>query len=344
MNRSPIEWTDFTSNPLQYRDPAGRIVWACIHKSTGCLHCYAETLAHRYGRGQLFSVRNMQPLTPFMSDQELHGMLTYKPASGKRCFVGDMTDLFGEWVPFELLDQLFAVFALRSDVTWQVLTKRPERMLEYMQSRSKSANFWKKAVPKGWSLEWKDMSLVPFPLPNVWLGASVEDQATADERIPKLLQVPGAVLFVSYEPALGSIDWSGFIPRSTTWYPIECRHGFDHCPICDRGQPPFLNWIIIGGESGANARPFNLQWARNVIEQFGRAGVPVFMKQVGSRPIDDYDGVGVFAEYDKRSIQAAADLKMDHVGFTLVLLKDRKGGDPEEWPSSLMVRQFPNGR
>ena len=203
MQKSPIEWTDFTANPIRYRDPDGNVVHACIHKSGGCLHCYAEVLAGRWGRaGKKFTAENMKRLTPFLDDKELHQMLTHKPASGKRCFVGDMTDIFGEWVPFELLDKLFAVFALRPDVTFQVLTKRPERMREYVgaldtKERIEAASF---SLPTA-------ARILNWPLPNVWLGVSVEDQKTADERIPLLLQTPAAVRFVSYEPALGPVDF-----------------------------------------------------------------------------------------------------------------------------------------
>src|SRR5262249_34461457 len=104
--------------------------------SPGCAHCYSEALALRYDRGKLFNAANMEELEPFLDDDELRKMLTAKTVggrqvSGSRCFVGDMTDLFGEWVPDQLLDKLFAVFALRRDVTWQVLTKRAKRMHRY---------------------------------------------------------------------------------------------------------------------------------------------------------------------------------------------------------------------
>lgn len=145
MNKSSIEWTDFTSNPLQYQDADGNTVWGCIHASQGCFHCYSEQLAKRYGRGGKFDVATMMGLTPFVSEKEIHSILTYKPASGKMCFLGDMTDIFGEWVPFELIDQIFAAMALRPDITFQVLTKRADRMLEYclqykVQMEKKRAN------------------------------------------------------------------------------------------------------------------------------------------------------------------------------------------------------------
>ena len=121
-------------------------------------------------------------------------MLTYKPASGKRCFVGDMTDIFGEWVPDALLDRLFTVFAERPDVTWQVLTKRANRMRAFFTDGGR--------VPARW------------PLPNVWLGVSCEDQQRADERIPHLLQTPAAIRFISAEPLLTPPGEEGMLEAS----------------------------------------------------------------------------------------------------------------------------------
>lgn len=276
MNRTPIEWTNFTANPLQYRDPDGNVVHACIHKSAGCLHCYAESLAPRYGRkGRPFTAENMKRLTPFLNEKELHSMLTHKPAAGKMCFVGDMTDLFGEWVPFELLDQLFAVFALRPDVTWQILTKRPERMLDYMVR-------WSDTILRRHLVSDMAYHMNPhravhiddrkfWPLKNVQLGVSVENQATADERIPLLLQTPAAVRFVSYEPALEAVDFRPWLQ--------PCRKQNDHSCANPHHFPSGLDWIIAGSESGHKARPAELDWYRSVRDQCQASGVAFFLKQ-----------------------------------------------------------------
>jgi len=314
MNLSPIEWTDYTSNPLRYRDPDGNIVHACIHKSGGCLHCYAEVMSKRWGRkGLPFTAENMKPLTPFLDEKELHHMLTYKPAAGKRCFVGDMTDIFGEWVPDELLWELFSVFALRSDVTWQVLTKRADRMMRLLldnewESKEGGVPFW--AMVEGCAQRryhdrtGEDPSLwlaVHGPLPNVWLGVSAEDQKNADERIPLLLQTPAAVRFVSYEPALGPVEFDCGPGRSGPhrYFSVEVDHPEDQR----------LDWVIVGGESGPGARPFNIQWARVVVAQCQAAGVAVFYKQGG------------------------ASNKCAH---------DSKGGHFECLPSDLKIREFPH--
>lgn len=190
VQRTSIEWCDFSANPLKYRDASGRVVWACVHASPGCQHCYAETLAKRYSKGGPFNVPTTAKVAPFLDELELRRMLTYKPASGRRCFVGDMTDLFGEWVPDLLIAGLWEVFERRSDVTWQVLTKRAQRL----------ASFWSRGAR---------------PLPNVWLGVSCEDQQRADERIPLLLETPAAVRFVSAEPLLGPLDLQPYLHGTT---------------------------------------------------------------------------------------------------------------------------------
>jgi len=338
MQRTSIEWTNFTSNPLQYRDPDGNVVHACIHKSGGCLHCYAETLARRWGRkGMPFTAENMKRLTPFLNENELHHMLTYKPASGKMCFVGDMTDLFGEWVPFELLDRLFAVFALRQDVTWQVLTKRPERMREYFERDSMGAMMAEDVLLQ----KIANVGTLghTWPLKNVWLGVSVEDQKTADARIPQLLQTPAAVRFVSYEPALGAVNFTRLRPPNSTWY--DCLEGREHCgPSVSSGHPK-LDWIIVGGESGPKARPFNLQWARDVIAQCKAAGVACFVKQLGARPFYKFERN--VSEEQRTASGGKLKISTQQLEIdTTIRLKDSAGGDPEEWFEDLRIREFPN--
>jgi protein gp37 len=216
MNRTPIEWTDFSANPLKFRAPDGRVVWACEKLSPGCANCYAEDLSHRYGgvrRAGDWNANTMATLTPFLDEFELREMLTARERRGKqvaggKVFVGDMTDIFGSWMPDALLDKLFAVFALRPDVTWQILTKRAARMLNYFSLIGRKGSIAIDAhriadarnISRPW---WGDYDADPWPLPNVWLGVSVENQRFADERIPLLLQTPAAIRFISAEPLLG---------------------------------------------------------------------------------------------------------------------------------------------
>lgn len=280
MQKTKIEWSQYTSNPIQYRDKAGNVVWGCVHTSPGCFKCYSEALAKRYGRGGKFDVKTMADLTPFVNQKEIHSILTYKPASGKMCFLGDMTDIFGEWVPFELIDQVFAAMALRPDVTFQILTKRSDRMREYLSHEDVAQRIGELVMlheftndfDSDYEFDARDASLDYWPLPNVWLGVSAENQQYADERIPKLLETPAAKRFISYEPALGPLSLQAIVamdgdgPASDlSWIGSDAR----------------IDWVICGGESGPGARPMQPEWARSVRDQCVVAGVPLFFKQWG---------------------------------------------------------------
>lgn len=334
MNRTSIEWCDFSANPLKYRDETGRVVWACVHASQGCTHCYAESLAKRYRKGGRFNVPTTANVTPFLDEQELRRMLTYKPASTRRCFVGDMTDVFGEWVPDELIDRLFAVFFVRRDITWQVLTKRAARMRDYFAAPHRTTAIddsilW---LMNSGVLDASVQCLIqangpePWPLPNVWLGASVEDQQRADERIPDLLQTPAAIRFVSAEPLLGPIAFK----RRQLGQGADCdecqirdvRIDEDGCCLGCGSDAMFygLDWVIVGGESGPGARPMNVEWAESIVQQCRAENVPCFVKQLGANPFYPYSDGTPFSDLD---------------------LKSRKGSDMAEWPESLRVREFP---
>jgi hypothetical protein len=169
-----------------------------------------------------------------------------------------------------------------------------------------------------------------WPLPNVQLGVSVEDQATADARIPLLLQTPAAKRFVSYEPALGPVDFRPWLN--------DIR-----IPSCMSGDGPYqgpnrLDQIIVGGESGPGARPFDIQWARNTVRQCREAGVACFVKQMGSCITGlNLDGPPVSSPPRREGFLVHwTDKKNNTFG-----LCDRKGGDPSEWPEDLRVQEFP---
>lgn len=336
MNKTPIEWTDFTSNPLRYRDGEGKTVWACVHASEGCRFCYAETMAHRLNRGEPFTAQNIAKVEPFLDERELRSMLTSKAITGKRVFVGDMTDLFGEWVPDEVLDRLFAAMSCRQDVSWQLLTKRASRLHEYINDSAAEGRvsdegyqsnwpmlpehhvrFGRTGVPGGW------------PPENVWLGVSVEDQRRADERVPLLLDTPAAVRFLSCEPLLEAVDLSGWlgvlVPNGEGGYVVFDDH--------NEGFPKTIHWVIAGGESGPGARPCDLAWLRSIVAQCRAAGTAVFVKQLGSKPF--WDGNG-------QSPAGHVYLEPGATGWGLDLLHDRKGGEPDEWPADLRVREFPH--
>lgn len=232
-----------------------------------------------------------------------------------------MSDLFHEDLEDRQIDLVFAIMALTPRHTYQILTKRPERMLEYLTVTKPGADGVAARIADAtWGLEpsqhrmpagivhvpigpllstgepefgWRRF-LRDWPLPNVWLGVSVEDQERADERIPPLLQTSAAVRFLSCEPLLGPIEFSDVTKRSDAVRQLGKR------------SLDGIHWVIVGGESGPGARRMEVEWARSIVEQCGMAGVPVFMKQMG--------GHGKLHP---------------------------KGGDPSEWPEDLRVREFP---
>jgi len=320
MNVTGIEWTatihtdgattpGFSANPLKYHDKrTGEVVWGCVKKSPGCAHCYAEQLAKRYGRGGSFTKAEMEHLDPFLDEAELRKMLTAKTVGGvavsrSRCFVGDMTDCFGEWVPDALLDRLFAVFAWRADVTWQVLTKRADRMAAYLNRPYMPGAVCDAAQKSGWSIVGVDrkehseghysaLTGPTWPLPNVWLGVSVENQAAADERVPHLLRTPAAVRFLSCEPLLGPVDLSPWLGAEARCPNHPCvNHKTSEpqnvmrwatCMACNgAGSVQGVEWVIVGGEGGPGARPMAPAWARTLRDQCNAAGVAFFHKQNG---------------------------------------------------------------
>lgn len=341
MNPTPIGWTDYSSNSLKYRDPDGNIVHACVHKSGGCSKCYAEALAGRWGRkGLPFTAENMKRLTPFMDEKEIRAILTCKAASGKRCFPFDMTDLAGEWIPDALIDQAFAFMALRPDIEFQILTKRIERLLEYVGRPGVAGDVSDMAqaqftvtfkpshpIPAGIKVypmgpivdgqpEFGHRWFTPWPLPNVLIGTSVEDQANLDQRYPSIAQIKqlGWRTFLSLEPLLGPLDL-----------------GF--------GRMPDVDWVIIGGESGHNARPFDIAWARSAIQQCRDGGVVPFMKQVGSNPQDSVSNAESWPEWRTRCHQITDEGDQSRM---VIRLKSSHGTDMAEWPESLRHQEWPS--
>jgi protein gp37 len=249
-----------------------------------------------------------------------------------------MTDAFARFVPDGWMDQMLAVAAETERHTYQFLTKRADRALKYFSDSSledRLTNIWQ---GRGEGRETWNLML---PLKNVWLGTSVEDQKTADERIPLLLETPAAVRWVSYEPALGPVDLRNL--RDGTFNALD---GIDYEDIGDiRDAGIFskngvlgLNWLVCGGESGPNARGFDIAWARSIIAQCKAAGVAVFMKQIGSRPVSTQKEQRPWEPlfHDAHGRQPT--------GEYAIVLKDKKGGDWNEWPEDLRVREFPEAR
>jgi protein gp37 len=296
MNKTKIEWTDATWNPLR----------GCSRVSDGCRNCYAETVAHRFnGPGQPYEgltvVGSDGPRwngTIKLLEDKLQDPLRWKRP--RMIFVNRMSDCFHENVPFEWLDKMFAVMALCPQHTFQILTKRPERMREYMnevqQGRLGNINAAIRGIlavtikdsRKRFEVLHDDSKFpwAPRILPNAWLGVSVEDQRTADKRIPILLDTPAAVRWISAEPLLGSVDLTTVVRYSygTSCDSIDATRGtltFERGDGMNIGHGTKLDWVVVGGESGPHARPMNPEWARSLRDQCAAAGVPFFFKQWG---------------------------------------------------------------
>lgn len=275
-DHTAIEWTDATWNPIT----------GCSVVSPGCTNCYAMKLAgtrlkHHPSRAGLTRDSKAGPV--WNGKVRLNREWLNQPLRWKRphrIFVCAHGDLFAENVPDEWIDQVFAVMALAGQHTFQVLTKRAARMRTYVSSLPERADAVARAAACLWPGEDSDEAYYPVeeairaPLRNVWLGVSAEDQQRADERVPELLATPAAVRFVSAEPLLGPIDFT-FIEAAT-------REGREHGIKIDALKPPRgLDWIIVGGESGKDARPMHGDWARTIRDQCAAAGTAFFFKQWG---------------------------------------------------------------
>lgn len=308
MSDTTIEWTDKTWNPTV----------GCTRVSPGCKNCYAFALhdmRHKaYTAGKKLPAQYAKPFTTLqMIEDRLDEPLHWRKQPC-RVFVNSVSDLFHEDVPAEFIRKVFGVMSTAGQHTFQVLTKRAERMMEWFAINSLSdcqaeyvaGNCSGLQTPTGRSRIRDDRSINGsggnrWPLPNVWLGVSVEDQPRADERTPLLLKTPAAVRFLSCEPLLGPID---FFYGPNDW-----------------GLLTGIDWVIVGGESGPDARPCDVTWIRSIVEQCKAAGVPCFVKQLGSAPYIDH------------SPEPAA---------SIIRLRDRKGGEPSEWSADLRVREFPH--
>jgi len=312
---SPIEWTDRTWNPTR----------GCSRVSPGCERCYAERQALRFaGKGGPYEglVRLGKKGAMWTGKMRFVRSALAEPLRWRtpcRVFVDSMSDLFHDGVSNEQIAAVFGVMAA-SRHTFQILTKRARRMREwfdwYEGTSGAGASAYAAALTAIQDLDMRERGPLarlhevadrsdswPWPLENVWLGVSAEDQERADERIPELLATPAAVRFVSYEPALGPVDFHSFVRAGRF------------------AQGSRIDWVIIGGESGPSARPFDIAWARSVVRQCKAESVACFVKQLGANP--------VFSSKDLEFWTREADL-------------GRKGGDPSRWPKDLRVRQMPD--
>lgn len=300
---SKIEWTHHTFNPWR----------GCTKVSPGCANCYAETMAKRkpavlgeWGpNGTRIVASESMWRQPIKWNRDAE-----KAGERRRVFCASMADVFEDRE--ELIEPRRRLWRLILDtpyLDWLLLTKRPE-------------NF-DKLYP------------VKNGVGSVWLGVSVEDQQRADERIPILLQTAAAVRFLSVEPLLGEINLD---PLWVGWGVAGYDHGRGKVLIAHRSSPtmlsqkiPAIDWTIVGGESGPQARPCNVEWIRSIVDECREARIPCFVKQLGSRPY----------ERELSLWPVGTSLDGDGFGNYFAALRDSKGGDPSEWPRDLRVREFP---
>lgn len=328
-DKTGIGWTEATWNP----------VVGCSIVSAGCTNCYAMAHAARMVR--------MNPDSHYAgttidtkAGAVWNGVLKRAPDNirfrpvrwmkPRMIFVNSMSDLFHEAIPDDWIDEVFAVMALAFWHDFQVLTKRSARMRAYLSApgRREAIQAAMRAVARAADLP--EFTAIEWPLKNVWLGVSTEDQRAANERIPDLTRTPAAIRFASYEPAIGGIRFDAIefadgdagirydVLRGEAWVMnSDSPSGYD-------SGLPRLDWVIIGGESHRQrdkARPFDVGWAIDAVRQCKEARVAVFMKQLGSNP--------VMARAVPRDALFAYPIT------------HRKGENMAEWPPEICVQAYP---
>lgn len=305
MAETTIEWAKYTFNPWE----------GCSRVSPGCVNCYAEARDRRLHGGKHWGI--LAPRKP-MSDDYWKAPIAWNrkaQAAGVRenVFCGSLHDVF-EWSHHE--PEALAV---------QVDGRR--RLGDMIRATPWLNKLLLTKRPENWKQAFEQMGLsTTEPTPGVWVGVTAEDQKRADERIPILLQIPAAKRFVSYEPALEGVNFKRIEinpPGSGGTVYLDALTGWA-CSAGGRWQAYApIDQIIIGGESGPGARPFNEEWAARTILDCRAAGVAAFFKQ-----------------YGQRAYRPALSEPRMTVPIWLKF-KDKKGGDPSEWPPQFLVREYP---
>lgn len=277
-----IQWTDHTFNP-----------WlGCTKISPACAHCYAEGWAKRSGLVKWGDHLRRRTSAANWREPLKWNCAAEKAGERRRVFCASLADVFEdreELKPWRY--DLFRLIEQTPNLDWLLLTKRPENCLAF--------------VPWMFGAPW----------PNVWLGATVEDQSYADERIPWLLSCSAVVHFLSCEPLLESVRLDRLGPDGGPYAGLNALTGEQRGPHEEPGFSTWLegkiDWVIVGGESGPNARPMNTDHLIALRDQCVNAGTPVFVKQMGSVVARKFG------------------------------CRDAHGGDPAEWPAEYRIRQFP---
>lgn len=333
-NTTEISWTHWPNTTGRTWNPTR----GCSRVSPGCGGakgvggCYAERQAYRFSQPTertphppyegLVRLGKQGPRWTGKVDlivDKLSDPIGWRGRS--TVFVNSMSDLFHESLTDETIDRVFGVMAACQEHTFIVLTKRADRLRSYLsQDRRRKWAYAGCAHIEDPDRTFDAIAMGPRALANVVLGVSVENQDYADKRIPDLLATPAACRMVSYEPALGPVDFFAFLRGD----------------IRDRGiaalrAPPMpgLDWLVLGGESGPGSRPFDVEWARDAVTRCRAAGVAVYVKQLGARPFDSSLAVEVNAA------------KMVAITGNHLSLRERKGANWTEWPADLQVRELP---
>ncbi len=313
-----IEWTDETWN----------VFVGCSKISEGCRNCYATKQAYRNsaiaqsmphpGRMRYYEglTQKNEKLVDWTGEVRFVPEALETPMNWKkprRIFVNSMSDLFHESIPFEQIDQVFAVMSLTLRHTYQILTKRPEQMLEYLPNAKNRIRIAAIDLGREKGVDPTEIESCQWdwPLPNVWVGATVENQKAVENRARPLYK-------------LHNMSWKTFYSVEPLLEEVELYLNHER-----------VDWVIVGGESGSQARPFDLDWGRSLIQQCKDAGVPIFVKQLGANCVGTTTGGGILI--GKKAI--FHQVVFGNGGWTR--LSDPKGANMEEWPKDLRIREFP---
>ena len=288
-----IAWCDHTFNPW----------WGCVEAGPGCDNCYARAWAKRTGRAKWGKDEPRVPASEkAWRDLEKWNRAAERDGVRRKAFVASMGDMLENRRDLDpMRERLWDLIPRLHWLDLLLLTKRPE--------------MFARLTPESWRHG-------AWPR-NAWAGTTVENQDRANAQVPALLRAASAapIRFLSVEPLLGPVDLRRL--KSTSPYTANRLDGltgyYDHAPDEEGLLGAWIDWVIVGGESGPKARPCQVEWVRSLRDQCKAAGVACFVKQLGSRPWQAYEGVGPMPEH----------------------LRDPKGGDPAEWPSDLRVREFP---
>ncbi len=276
MAKTKIPWATESLNPIRYRSIVNGLEgWMCTKVSPGCLRCYAESENLRFGNHLQYVADNCRTENFHLLERVLNQPLHWRKP--RRVFVQSMGDLFHEKIPDIFIDRICAVMALCPEHTFLSLTKRPDRMIRWF--RRNPEYLWKRFIlPEVDKIHspWQSPCRYIWPLPNLWLGVSVETEKYL-HRINALNEIAATIKFVSFEPLLEDMNVVDYLK--------------------------YLNWVIVGPETGSGRRPCNIEWIENIVEQCDAAGVPVFVKAVP--------------------------------------MGKRISHDPGEWPEKVRKREFP---